>query len=123
MKRHAVILFFDTDCLFCSKAARMLKKLDARNRFVFDTVYSDKLNKLCRHYRVKKLPDSIVVYVDNKLLFKSSAIFKIIDTLGGGYKLLMVFRIFPKKILDKLYDFIAQNRKKLIFAQSCRIHN
>jgi predicted DCC family thiol-disulfide oxidoreductase YuxK len=52
-----------------------------------------------------------VVYLDkDKQYIKSEAFFRIINQMGGNFRLLLFFRVFPKKLTDWVYDVIARNR-------------
>jgi predicted DCC family thiol-disulfide oxidoreductase YuxK len=57
--------------------------------------------------------DSIIVYYNKQYFIKSEAIFAIIKSLGGLFLVFNIFKIFPTKYLDKIYDFIALNRYRL----------
>ncbi|MFP3490955.1 DCC1-like thiol-disulfide oxidoreductase family protein, partial [Staphylococcus sp. SIMBA_130] len=45
-------------------------------------------------------------------LVKSEAALSIIQQLGGWFKLLLVFHLFPRSIRDRLYDEVAKHRYK-----------
>ena len=45
-----------------------------------------------------------------KVYTKSKAVFQIINTLGGLRKILLIYKSYPRKILDHLYDFVPRNR-------------
>jgi predicted DCC family thiol-disulfide oxidoreductase YuxK len=54
--------------------------------------------------------DSVIYQRGNSFYIKSKAILEILKDLGGGWKLLLVFGIFPKTLLDRIYDYIASHR-------------
>ena len=65
---------------------------------------------------------TIIFLVDGKELKKSAAVFALIDYLSPKWKLLNFFKIFPKHILDNIYDLISKNRYKWFGQKNhCRI--
>ncbi len=105
------IVFFDGDCGFCQKSVQLCMKLDKQRKLK----YSSLQGELSAELKVKeqtKGVDSIIVLNQELLFVKSRAIFKILNTLGGGYKVLNIFRIIPVRLLDFMYDTIARYRKR-----------
>ena len=57
--------------------------------------------------------DSIILYNPGvAYYYKSSAVLEIAEDLGGFYSLLFIFKIFPEKFRNYIYDYIAKNRYK-----------
>ncbi len=54
--------------------------------------------------------DTVLLLHRNQLFQKSEAVFEVFRILGGGWKLLLIFRVFPLRWRDWIYDFIARNR-------------
>jgi predicted DCC family thiol-disulfide oxidoreductase YuxK len=54
-----------------------------------------------------------VLYIPNVVYYiKSDAALEIANDLNVFYQLLGMLKIFPKKIRDLVYDYIAKNRYK-----------
>ncbi len=106
------IILFDSKCLMCNNFVKSLIKIDKDEIFKFASTNGITAKKI-----FKKSPDQLekndsVVYFNKNIYVKSEAIINIICELGGVYKLVLLFRIVPKKILNVLYDYIASNRNR-----------
>ena len=49
----------------------------------------------------------------DKISVKSEAVFEIIKNMSGIWKILLFFKILPKKWLDVVYSFISKHRTKI----------
>ena len=65
------------------------------------------------------LPDSMVVLTgDGDILIRSSAWLRILERLGGIWKVLaLALRLIPRAVLDRAYDLVASVRGKLFKKQ------
>lgn len=54
--------------------------------------------------------NSVVYQHGENIYIKSMAVLKILNELGGIWKLANIFSLFPTSLLDRLYDFIASHR-------------
>lgn len=99
------IVFFDSNCLFCHAGVRFLIKMDSSAKLKF-TSTSD---------------NSIKFWHNQSYYYRSSAIIRILYTLGGVYKLcgLLLFLI-PKFLRDWAYNVISKQRHRLtLFKTAC----
>ena len=102
------IVFFDANCLLCSRFVRILLKYD-KQKFYYSGFQSDIAKKLLpEHLRLE--PETIVLYEDEELSFKSKAIFKIISQLQFPWPVLGIFKILPASLSDMIYNWLARNR-------------
>lgn len=60
----------------------------------------------------ESIPDSIMLFKSGKWYLASDAIIQTGLGLGGIYKIFMLAYIFPKRIRDAVYNYIAKNRYK-----------
>ena len=66
--------------------------------------------------------DTIILIYGNHYFTKSDAALEIAKKLPLPYKLLIVFKLLPRKLRDALYSIIARNRNKMFGKMdSCRI--
>lgn len=66
--------------------------------------------------------DSIIFYDEGKLYYKSTAILKILRSLGGVWILANIFYLIPAFIRDTIYDLIAKYRYKIFGKmETCRM--
>lgn len=108
------ILIYDGDCIFCSKYIYWLFRLDKNKRIFFSTFDSKLYFDLKMSKKVDPEIDSIVYYKDKQVYYKSTAIIEILkDTFNFGF-IFNLFYLCPLFIRDKLYEYIAKVRYKLI---------
>jgi predicted DCC family thiol-disulfide oxidoreductase YuxK len=106
------VILFDGVCNLCNGAVQFIIKRDRHNRFYFASLQSPYGQALQQHFGIdtSRDPESILVFDGRTLLSESRAIIKIIQGLGGFYRLMLAFRVFPRVIQDALYRFVARNR-------------
>ncbi|MHC1738950.1 MAG: thiol-disulfide oxidoreductase DCC family protein [Ignavibacteriaceae bacterium] len=104
------VLFFDGVCNLCNSSVQFILKNDKHKVIRFASLQSE----IASEYLKDKLPlpDSIVFLEKGKIYTESSAALKIVPYLSLPYRILLIFRIFPKFIRDSAYRYIAKNRYK-----------
>ena len=129
-----MIVFYDSDCLLCSRTIRFLRYVDKKGQLTFEALQSDKARTMsvliCAEgsgiARLSRLPKAeqdrqclgaenfttLYVWHKNKCYEKSEAIFEICRFLGGFWRIFLLFAYLPKSWLNALYDFVARNRYK-----------
>jgi predicted DCC family thiol-disulfide oxidoreductase YuxK len=114
LPQNKKIILFDGVCNLCDSAVQFIIKHDKKDVFRFVALQSNLGIEICNYIGIdQKLTDSIILYEPGKAYYtKSEAALKIASQLGFFYKFLAIFRLFPKKISDSVYDYIAQNRYK-----------
>jgi predicted DCC family thiol-disulfide oxidoreductase YuxK len=116
------IVFFDGVCGICNKFVDFCLRKDKKNLLKFSPLQNEKFKVLSQEMGLKEIPDSIVFYDGEKTWFKSAAVLKILNKIGGIWKLSAFFFIFPEFLRDPVYDFIAANRYKWFGKkEACRI--
>lgn len=105
------IVFYDVYCYLCSNTVRLLLYLDWGKRIRFSTNFEESNIKLKQANSKNKHTSSTVIFLhNNRLYYKSEAIEKIGEVLGGGFRLFLVFKLLPLNLKDKCYDWISRNR-------------
>ena len=114
--RDKNIVFYDGVCIFCDHTVHLLYGMDSRRRLSFATLQG----KLCaalvqRNQRTLGSVDSIIFVsafgTDHERIdIKSTAILRILETLGGAWRLLAPLRLIPRFLLDHLYEAFAKRR-------------
>lgn len=113
MNDNALILF-DGVCIFCNRYINLIIKKDKKDIFRFSALQSETTQLLLKEYHLQiPKPETVVLIYKQKTYIKSAAILKIAQLLGGYFKLLLLFYIFPKFIRDLGYDLFAKYRYKL----------
>ena len=118
MKQKERIIVFDGICRFCNKSIDFLMKLDTQKRFKYTSLQGEFVITL----DIEPDMDSIIYYENSIIYYKSTAILKIFQALGGVWKITAIFYLIPKVIRDFLYDLIAKYRYKIFGKrESCRM--
>jgi len=108
------ILLFDGVCNLCNRVVQFVIKRDTKATIKFASLQSDAGQVLLK--KVGLPTDdftSIVLIINDKYYFKSSAGLRVLKELGGVWKLLYVFIFLPKPLRDFIYDLIAKNRYQM----------
>jgi predicted DCC family thiol-disulfide oxidoreductase YuxK len=105
--RGQSILYYDGECILCSRFIRFLKKRkNFRNVILYTT---DQLPDPKTAF-LEMWPDSIVYFKEGQWYIYSDAILQIFNSLGGVWKFVNIFKIVPKSVRDVLYQFFAKHR-------------
>jgi predicted DCC family thiol-disulfide oxidoreductase YuxK len=107
------IVLYDGVCNLCNSSVRLLLKIDRGKVIQFAHLQSDFSKGLLKKYSANfKKTDSVVLFSNSNLYFKSEAIFEIFHIIDFPWNLFLLLRILPVKFCDRVYDFIANNRYK-----------
>ncbi|MFO7879022.1 MAG: thiol-disulfide oxidoreductase DCC family protein [Bacteroidales bacterium] len=108
MRNYHAILAFDGVCNLCNALVRFVLKIDPKARIAFVSLQSEKAGAL--------FPDAdeqmhtVLLRHQGEIYRESDAILKIFSVLGGGWKILTVFRVLPPAFRNRMYRWIARNR-------------
>ncbi len=118
MNQKERIIVFDGICGLCTASINLLIKLDSKKMFRYTPLQGEFVKTL----DIEPDIDSIIYYEDGILYYKSTAILKIFQALGGVWKITAIFYLIPKVIRDFLYDLIAKYRYNIFGKRyNCRI--
>ena len=108
------IILFDGVCNLCNGAVQFIIKHDKKDIFRFVALQSDLGKEICNYIGIDQSKiDSIILYHPGvAYYYKSSAVLEIGEDLGGIYNLASILKIFPEKLRNYIYDYIAKNRYK-----------
>lgn len=117
------ILFYDGDCGFCNKSVQFILKNQHSNELKFMPLQHPMIDKISVHFDVK-MSDLNTLYLlkNGKMYTKSSAALRIVPYFKWYWKFLYIGYIIPNFLRDKVYDFIAERRKK-IAGEFCYLPN
>ena len=108
------ILFFDGVCNLCNHWVQFVIKRDRKKQMVFASLQSQ-YGQAAQQALLKEkgsIPDSLVLYYNNKFYTRSGAALKTAQLLGGTWQLLAAGFIIPGFIRNAIYDWVAHNRYK-----------
>lgn len=117
------LIFFDGVCGMCNRFVDWIIKRDKHNIFYFTPIQGETAQGL-----IAPLPTNTdewsIIYRDAEGNFTraSDAVLSILRDMGGGWRLLSVFKILPRDFRDFFYQFVAKRRYKWFPKRSqCRI--
>ena len=108
------IIFFDGICGLCNSFVRLLLKIDSNYILKYATLQGKTGQKLLKKIKFHQSDFDTVVFQKNDQIYtRSTAVFEIIKTLGGVWKVFLIFSLLPTSFTDYLYRFIALRRFKI----------
>lgn len=118
------LILFDGVCNLCNTSVQIIVRLDKDGRFLLASLQSDVGQALLRQHGMDTEQFDTVVMVDgDRLITHSDVTLRILDELGGGYRLVYwLLRAVPKPVRDVVYRWVARNRYRWFGRQeSCMI--
>jgi len=114
------IIFYDGHCNLCNGFVNAIIKLDKKSIFLFAPLNGNHAKNLLKKNNIKNTTvDSVVLFNNNSISYKSKAVIEILISLGGIYRVLVMTKIIPRAILDWLYNIVAKNRYSWFGKQDC----
>lgn len=104
------IVFYDGECGLCQRSVSFLAKIDTKKELTFAPLNGETYRMF---FKGSSDLATVVFYNREQISVKSEAIIEVCNSLGGIKKLAVILRIFPLKLRDKIYDLIAEQRKKV----------
>ena len=126
MKQLKNTILFDSKCNLCSKTVKRVMKFDKNKLFTFISNNSeDGKNIISKNNLNSMTTETIVLFIsEEKFLIKSDAAISIAAKLNPLFVVFNILFVIPKRIRDKVYDYIAKNRYKWFGEnESCDITN
>ncbi|YCA45918.1 thiol-disulfide oxidoreductase DCC family protein [Bacillus sp. JZ8] len=119
---HDILVLFDGVCNMCNRFVQFVIKRDPKGLFKFASLQSNTGSSILNKYGYRKDLHSIVLIDRDTLYTESTAILHIISNLTGPVRILSLFKIVPKPLSDRVYQFGAKYRYRLFGKQtSCMI--
>ena len=105
------VAVMDGQCALCTFGARLIAKLDKRQRVRICPVESDLGSALLAHHGIDPAdPESWLFLEDGHSWVSFDAWIKVGESVGGIGNLMRIFWIVPRPIRDWIYRRIARNR-------------
>ena len=115
MKKEYIVLY-DGTCGFCNFWVKWILKNDDALQFKFASLQGQFGQQFLKSNQLPSDVFDTLYLVDNQNNYQSKldAVITIATTIGGVYQLAILLKILPLFIRNKIYDLIANNRKKLM---------
>lgn len=112
MQTSSSVILFDGVCNLCHGLVQFIIQRDPQARFRFASLQSAAGQRLLPAglNPDPDNPESVVLVEDGRIYTHSDAVLRVLDRLGGGWKLLSAARILPRGLRDAAYRFVARNR-------------
>ena len=107
------VVYFDGICGLCDWSVNLLVKMDTQKNLKFSSLQGKSGQILLSDLKIDLNEFNTVLFkVNDQVYTKSTAVFKIIDSIGGFYKIFLIFNLIPTRINDWVYSKIAKYRYK-----------
>jgi len=120
------VLLYDAECGFCDATVQLVMRYDRQRTLYFASLQSRFAKSTIGERQNHQVVDSVIwvdLLSDNRIVstaIKSDAILRIARYLGGLWRLLLLVRVVPRPIRDRVYDVVARNRYRLgLAADTC----
>jgi len=117
------IILFDGLCNLCNSSVQFFIKHDKKAVFKFASLQSKFGKEQLVKYQIDVANiDSFIYIKANQAFVKSTAALKVINELGGFWKIFHIIIYFPRPFRDWVYDRIAKNRYRMFGKkESCMV--
>lgn len=103
------VFVFDGECVLCSSGVRWLMRHDRQRRLTFASSASPTGAALFAQFGLD--PNETYLLIENGRAYtKSNGYLRLCTILGGGWRLLLIACIIPRRFRDWAYDRVARNR-------------
>lgn len=108
------IVIYDGECGLCQWSVDLIRNIDKKKQYDFLAYQSADAPELLKDKGINDFRgDEVAVIVGKKFITGANAIeYILLSASGFWYGLGLVTSIFPQKLKQKVYLFIAKNRKK-----------
>ena len=112
MKENKHIIYFDGVCGLCNSFVSLLLKIDSDLKFA--TLQGKSGQELLNKINFNNAEFDTVIFQKNDQIYtKSTAVFEIFKTIGGIWKIFLIFSLLPISLTDAIYRYIALKRFKI----------
>lgn len=112
MKENKHIIYFDGVCGLCNSFVSILLKIDSDLKFA--TLQGKSGQELLNKINFNNAEFDTVIFQKNDQIYtKSTAVFEIFKTIGGIWKIFLIFSLLPISLTDTIYRYIALKRFKI----------
>ncbi len=109
--QNQYIIFFDAQCNLCSRFVNFVFKRDTEKLFLYAPLQGTTAKQHLKTEDIKSLK-TIIVLKNNIMLKETEAVQTVMTGLYPRYSIL--FSLFPPRLFNVFYRFIAKNRYKIL---------
>lgn len=105
------VVLFDGVCNLCNGFVQTLVKIDPAGKFQFAALQSEFGQEVMAKAQLPVNEISTVILYDNGKIFTHSDVpLEICRQLGGVWSVFLVFKLVPRFLRNRLYNWVARNR-------------
>jgi predicted DCC family thiol-disulfide oxidoreductase YuxK len=106
------IVLYDGVCNLCDAAVRFVLERDSRETLRFAALQGNFARALLARHGIPAPaePESILLFENGRVFSRSDAALRIARHLDFPWKLAAVFLLFPRRLRDFVYAWVARNR-------------
>lgn len=103
-----MILIYDGECMLCHHLIRLVLRFDKQE--IIKLAHIQSVNIV---HDAKFPTDTISLAFNGQIYHRSDAVKRIMSKIGFPFNAISILmQLFPRPILDSMYDFVAKNRDK-----------
>jgi predicted DCC family thiol-disulfide oxidoreductase YuxK len=129
MSERTALLLYDGTCGFCARTVQFVLRRERKRRTLqFASLQSATGREIRGRHPELNDVDSVIWYEsgasagDERLLVRSAAALRVLEYLGGGWRALGWLVVVPRPVRDRVYDFIARHRHRILpGGESCLV--
>ena len=104
------VVYFDGICGLCDWFVNLLVKIDTSSNLKFSSLQGKSGQTLLSALKMDLNEFNTVLFkVNDQVYTKSTAVFKIIKSIGGFYKIFLIFNLLPTRLNDWIYSKVAKS--------------
>lgn len=111
------LVLYDSKCPFCQKCIAFILERDFKKNFIFSGLDGQAAKSMSEFLRLADKESIILIENfetdDQRVFYKSRAVFSILWKLGGFWAWVGWKKILPAFMFDWVYSLISKNRKRL----------
>lgn len=117
-ERAAPVLIYDGVCGICNRSIQAILRYDRHGTLRFAALNGDFARAVTDRHPDLRAVDSMV-FVDNpgesneRVSVRSAAALRVVGYLGGPFRVLLMARMIPAPLRDRLYDRFAAIRYRV----------
>jgi predicted DCC family thiol-disulfide oxidoreductase YuxK len=114
IEKNEFVVYYDGICGLCDFFVNLIVKIDSKGILKFSSLQGPSGQQLLIDMKFDSKDFDTVLFRNNDQVYtKSTAVFKIIKSIGGFWRVFLVFDLLPTSFIDFIYKKIAINRYKI----------
>ena len=114
IEKNEFVVYYDGICGLCDFFVNLIVKIDSKEILKFSSLQGESGQKLLNDLKYDSNELNTVLFRTNDQVYtKSTAVFRIIKTIGGFWNVFLILNLLPISFTDFIYKKIAKNIYKL----------